>query len=341
MTPPTDELCATLPCHGCGYDLRAHPPDGKCPECGASVAESRRVAGIPRRSAWRESDARWRRRMLCGAWLLVLLPLVDVVKAFEWGSSVRVPAVFELGSSVRTLDATYLYNLGVYQKVIFCMGVVLLFAKERGRRRGRLDWTRRWGVLCSYVVSLLSGVSVFLISALVLVGLAAVFLSMPSKFQPEVTQSLVGVGAAWLRYGLYPSDASYAASVAFSSIAILLACSALFDALRSCGPRVLAAILLAPLALFSLMHLAQVARYCLGPSDESEAGIYWLGMYFRPQLLVSHIAGHPTEWGLSQFEFSDFLVEAVKWCAVFGIAVWLSVAQVLAWRKPLGVLRRP
>src|SRR5438874_6060578 len=85
MTVHTDEMSATkLPCHRCGYDLRAHPPDGKCPECGALVAESRRVALIARRPAWRESDARWRRRVLAGAWLLVFLPLMDVLKAFEW-----------------------------------------------------------------------------------------------------------------------------------------------------------------------------------------------------------------------------------------------------------------
>jgi len=44
MTTSTDEISSELPCHACGYDLRAHPLDGVCPECGASVAEARRVA---------------------------------------------------------------------------------------------------------------------------------------------------------------------------------------------------------------------------------------------------------------------------------------------------------
>ena len=75
MAPDVTGTSADLPCHRCGYDLRAHPPDGQCPECGASVAESRRLAAIPLRPAWRDSDPRWRRRILAGAWVLVLLPL--------------------------------------------------------------------------------------------------------------------------------------------------------------------------------------------------------------------------------------------------------------------------
>src|SRR5215210_1813719 len=96
MTVQTDEMSVGLPCHVCGYDLRAHPPDGQCPECQASVTESRRVAAIPRRPAWRDSDPRWRRRVLAGAWLLVLLPLMEALRALDWLSAVPVPAL--LGS---------------------------------------------------------------------------------------------------------------------------------------------------------------------------------------------------------------------------------------------------
>src|SRR5882724_9800787 len=103
MTAHAAEISAELPCHRCGYDLRAHPPDGKCPECGASVAEARKEALIPRRPVWAKSDARWRRRMLAGLWLLVLLPLMDLSNALEWGSKVSVPAVLEFGSYTRKL----------------------------------------------------------------------------------------------------------------------------------------------------------------------------------------------------------------------------------------------
>src|SRR3954470_5857780 len=100
----TAETTAEVPCHDCGYDLRAHPPDGHCPECGASVAESRRLAAIPRRPAWRDSDVRWRRRMVAGAWLLVLLPLVGGLKVFGWAAALPVPSVFDFRGTVRTLD---------------------------------------------------------------------------------------------------------------------------------------------------------------------------------------------------------------------------------------------
>src|SRR3954471_203958 len=98
QTETSDEMSAAaeLPCHLCGYDLRAHPPDGKCPECGASVAEAQRVAKIPIRPAWRDSDPRWRRRMLAGVWILVLVPLVDGLQAFRWTPHIRVPTIFDL-----------------------------------------------------------------------------------------------------------------------------------------------------------------------------------------------------------------------------------------------------
>src|SRR5208282_2288514 len=75
-----------LPCCRCGYDLRAHPQDGICPECGGSVAESWRWAATPRRPAWEDSDPRWRRRILAGTWVLVLLPLMDVLQKSGWSS---------------------------------------------------------------------------------------------------------------------------------------------------------------------------------------------------------------------------------------------------------------
>src|SRR5436305_12541295 len=105
MTDHTDEMSVDLLCDRCGYDLRAHPQSGKCPECGASVAESRRMAAIPLRPAWRDSDTRWRRRMLAGAWALALLPLMHALTAFEWTSSLTVPNVFGFPGALR-LDET-------------------------------------------------------------------------------------------------------------------------------------------------------------------------------------------------------------------------------------------
>src|SRR5215831_6110852 len=107
MTAQNPDISTELPCHSCGYDLRAHAQDGSCPECGASVAESRRLAAIPRRPAWRDSDPRWRRRLLAGTWTLVLLPLMDALQAFEWTSRLPVPAIFEVRGATRTLDDAF------------------------------------------------------------------------------------------------------------------------------------------------------------------------------------------------------------------------------------------
>ena len=115
MTAYTGQTSSDLPCHLCGYDLRAHPQDGRCPECGAPVAESRRVAAIPRRPAWRDSDPRWRRRMLAGTWVLVLLPLMDALQMFEWASSAPVP-VISISSAA----------LGNPSRLVICLTVRLI-----------------------------------------------------------------------------------------------------------------------------------------------------------------------------------------------------------------------
>lgn len=338
MMATSTEISSELPCHACGYDLRAHSLDGVCPECGASVAEARRVAGIPLRPAWRDSDARWRRRMLFGVWLWVLLPLMEFLKAFEWTSSLRVPAIFELGGHLRRLDETFLSNFRVFQLLLFCMGAGLIFSKERGRRRGRLDWTRRWGVFGSYIALFLGVMNLALVTLLVLVGIAALCLSIPPRFQPAETGLFINVSAGWLRYGLYSSsDASYNAFVAVSAVVVLLACIALFDALRSCGSKRIAAIVLSPLVVFALMHLWHLARSCLSSSGREEQDFYWLAMYFQPQIMVRQITGvsewkMPDKW-LPKPVFSEFLAEGAKWGVVFVVAVWLTVAQVLAWRS--------
>lgn len=100
----------------------------------------------------------------------------------------------------------------------------------------------------------------------------------------------VDVSTAYLLYGAHPMDLAGVVLVAFSSITVLLACVPLFDALRSSGPKRAAAILVAPLALFSLLHLAQAGRYCLGFSNVTSRDVFPYGVYFAPQLLVSSIA---------------------------------------------------
>ena len=270
--------------------------------------------------------------MLAGMWVLAFLPLIDVLNAFGWSASVPVPAILDPGNTVRPLNETLVWWPGVYPPLVFCIGVVLLFSKERGRRRGRLDWTRRWGVICSYVVLLLSAVPVLFICSLVLAGISAIFMAMPLKYQPGVTHLFTELSTNYLRYGPYPKGIASVVLVAFSSIAILLACVALLDALRSSGPKRPAAILLAPLALFALMYLGQAAGYRLS-SGTTSPDVLRYGIYFRPDLLAKGIADLPSGPNVSGPAFTPFLGEAAKWCVVLGIAVWLSVAQLTARRR--------
>src|SRR6476659_4826941 len=129
MTAQTAPIPVDLSCHRCGYDLRAQPRGGKCPECGESVAESRRVGAVPLRPAWGDSDPRWRRRVLAGAWVLVLLPLMQVLKASHLAAGVIVPSIIP-SRGIMTLDDTLLGFDGVYEPLVFCIGVVLLFSRE-------------------------------------------------------------------------------------------------------------------------------------------------------------------------------------------------------------------
>jgi hypothetical protein len=322
-------VSAELLCHRCGYDLRAHPPEGKCPECGVSVAESRRVALVPRRPAWRESDPPWRRRMLAGIWVLALLPVMDAMNAFGWSAHVPVPTVVPYHSARPTLDDALTSWPGLYQPLVFCMGIVLLFSKERGRRGGQLDWTRRWGVISSYVVFLISAASFLFLASLVLVGISAVFISMPAKNQPGVTRLFTELSTTYLRWGPEPRNSAFIVQAAFSSIAIVVACVALFEALTSIGPKRLVMFLLAPLALFALRDFLHAGLFYLNVSSWNPANAYDFGIYFRPVVLVDLFDNSPgIFWKSAPI---DSLEELAKWCIVLGVAVLLSIAQLSAW----------
>ena len=161
--------------------------------------------------------------MLLGTWILPFMPLMDVLQHFNWISSVPVPSFFH--HTPLTLDQTFLGEMlmRVDQPLLFCMGVVLLFSKERRRQRRRLAWTCRWGIICSYITLLLSAAQILYIPAFVLTGIAAMFLSMPLKYQPGATRFFVEVGPVFLRYA-HPKPISYVVLVAFSSVTILFAC---------------------------------------------------------------------------------------------------------------------
>lgn len=314
-----DLTFTALQCDRCGYDLRGHGPDGRCPECGGSVAESRLLAAIPRRPVWGDSDPRWRRRMLAGAWILVLVPLGAVIASSGWASGVAVPTPFDFKGALMLHD-TFAFEFHMYEYVTFCIGVVLLFSNERNRRRGRSDWTRRWGVTTSYGVFLLGIPKFANITALVVLGIAALFQSMPLRYQPGVTELLVKLGAGYIYYGPHEGRLAIASLLVFSSVVVMLACAPLYNALHSSGPKALAALLLAPLLIASMVQLSDVARYGLGNLSFHTWENYY-PFYFNPELLVH---GFP-------YPSFRFIVEAAKWSACLTIAMWLSIAQIMAW----------
>jgi hypothetical protein len=184
-------------------------------------------------------------------------------------------------------------------------------------------------VLCSYVVLLLSAADFLFLVAMVTNGIAASFLYMPPSNQPAATQLMVKLASGYLRYGPIPDFGAVVARDAFSSIVMLLACVPLFDALRSSGRKWVAAMLLAPLALFALMQLLPVAQYCLNPSGPTMDNLFRVGIYFRPTALVSVIAA-PSDGRGRQPPLTETVIEAVKWCAVVAIALRLSFAQLKA-----------
>jgi len=267
--------------------------------------------------------------MLAGVWLLVLMPLMNLVQEISpSAANVQLPRIIDYRGGL-TLGQTFLWELQIYPQAIFCMGVVLLFSRERGRRASRFDWTRRWGILCSYVTALLCAAPVLFISSLVMVGISALLNSMPLKYQPGVTGTFTEVSVAWLRYGPQPKNLAYFVLIAFASIAMLMACVPLFDALRSCAKRRWAAALVVPLAVIAVAQIGQAGCYAAGlagvPRD-----YYTDNGYFRPIVLVMPIVylvgGSPA----SAVASIGFAIEAMKWCIVFTIAVWLSIAQLAA-----------
>jgi len=108
----------------------------------------------------------------------------------------------------------------------------------------------------------------------------------------------------------------------------LLACVPLFNALRSSGPKVLAAILLAPLALTALAQIAY-AVLCAPNLNLMDARWLWDRLFFfNPGALALAVADFS-----GSILHRDVMTEAAKWFACVGVAVWLTVAQVRAVRR--------
>lgn len=331
----SDPLSQELPCHNCGYDLRAHPKDGTCPECNASIAISTQLAALPIRPAWRNSDPRWRRRILLGLWTLTLLPFFSSAIVLNWTTLVPFPVLFDFQGLVESLDDTQFANWYFTGPILFSCGLVLLFSKERNRRPTSLDWTRRWGVFGCYLILFHSFVYCLFLAALVINGVAAIFLTIPPEFAPSNTYFFVNLSYAWLRYGPHPGDAAVYMLAATSSITLLLACVPLYTAIRSTTRSLLPLILLAPLLLFALLYLSIIASLIPNPPRYVNPDLYYLQYYFDPEKLTLSLGrrfaiGTPTtSSGGVQRVVTDYRLELFKFLSLLSITLYLTHAQLL------------
>ena len=175
---------AALPCASCGYDLRAQPPDGVCPECGGSVAEAIRLAALPLRPAWADSDPRWRRRMLVGLWWLLLMPLPYVLQ-----TAAGPPVPWAPSDFADFVDNWFMNSMlwFVYPVLPPIVGLALVFAGERQVRRPCLTANaRRVGLAATYVS--------FVVACLSLVGVPMlVFSQIYETLYPPGSPSLYAV----------------------------------------------------------------------------------------------------------------------------------------------------
>jgi hypothetical protein len=79
----TIELRRDIPCSGCGYNLRALAPQGRCPECGRDVSVSLAEHVSPG-AAVAPIDPRWRRQMIEAVVLALLALAAAVCSAAQW-----------------------------------------------------------------------------------------------------------------------------------------------------------------------------------------------------------------------------------------------------------------
>ena len=271
--------------------------------------------------------------MLAGAWVLAMIPLFQVLR--QLGVAYPLPALPGLRHAIETFDDTYLAMVDPLPT--FCIGAVLLFSRERGRRDGRLDWTRRWGVVSSYLMVLLGVIGFGPVTALVAVGIAALFYSLPIQYQPAIGPVLANAGAAYIYYVPFGTDAAYFVLGATSAAVMLLACVPLYDALRSSGPRWLAIALLTPLGAAAAVQVFVAVASCFisGPTPWFDAPLF-AQFFFKPAVVAALVARDSPPWLAPRLPADLGAYEFVKWLVCLLAAVWLTTAQLAALRS-----RRP
>jgi hypothetical protein len=155
-----------------------------------------------------------------------------------------------------------------------------------------------------------------------MLGIAALFITMRLDDQPSQTTMFIKISTGYIYYGAHQSRLQEASLVVFSGILVLLACVPLYDALRASISKVLAAILLAPLAFASLLQMFYATAYLSSAANVSSPKAGHYVFYFDLDTLLR---GFVFPGGSFSF---DFLIESAKWCAIVLIVLWLSIAQL-------------
>ena len=121
----------------------------------------------------------------------------------------------------------------------------------------------------------------------------------------------------------------------FAAGVVLLACVPLYNALRSSGPRKLAAVLVGVLAVAAVVQVALVAQYVLTRTGRAgDSSLWWnYSSFFFPGLFnLDEVTRHLRPSSESA-NLVAFVGELLKWGAVLAIALWLSIAQIASWRR--------
>ncbi|MEM1013244.1 MAG: hypothetical protein AAGI46_13625 [Planctomycetota bacterium] len=318
-----------LQCDRCGYDLRATDPDGVCPECGYAVADSIEAAKLPRRPAWRDSDPRWRRRMLAGCWVLALIPVPWLYFGFGLAERTPVPALFEYGMNSRRLEDTFFFNIAPL--LFFVIGCALLLSPERGRRKARVDGIRRWGVLSVYIVFIYNFFLDFLVVGLVGLGIASLLFSLPLEQQPWYSYPVAAISVFYIWYAPQGfSDLAFYTSYALSGFTVLFATPFLINALRSVFSKRRSWIALVLGCAIGFLALCQIASFPSLYFDHwSERWIPSSQYFFGIELWSGN---RPTRWIESfirrlQLFRIDEIAAIVKSVIVLVVAIALASAQ--------------
>ena len=322
-----------LTCPTCGYDLRRQPAEGVCPECAAPVAEAARVAALPAAPAWRESDPAWRRRVLTGLWVIVLLPSPHLAAMLagprqSWGSA----AVGRAWS--RCYVESYVHM--VYPLLGATVGFALLFARERGTRprlipgRGarapRTAWLRRVAV-AAVTIMLAAGVGAIMgVTLLVAVGIDRQ-LNFPGN---------PGFRRFALWYANVLGEPLHWLAQAAASAAAVLAFAVLFITLRRANARLLAPATLAVGTLLALTQAAADALRAVWPTRRLDHWRPLFGSYqgfFEPEAVAWFVTGGTTGFGDARFTVVWWAaggLEAAKWGLFLLIAARLTTARTAA-----------